>query len=168
MWSQNYKEQRAHSCTWKNVVYNILVLRLLSRASEREREKKWASLDVFTWNRKVKHRDNKISLQHVQIKGDIFVCKVWELKRAFEGALIRLCGAQHKQTERLLSPYFSQESSFLQRKSVDVYHADRSVSWGCVKCWMCSLSGLACISAALLKHVQIIIQRQTNRLLTLV
>lgn len=35
-WSQNYKEQHAHSCTWKNVVYNILVLRVLRGGPARE------------------------------------------------------------------------------------------------------------------------------------
>lgn len=136
--SQNYKDQHAQSSTWKNVVYNILVLRFLRGGPARGRKKNSACLDMFTWTQKVKHRDNKIR-PHTFISEEISACKVWEL---FEDALIRLCGAPHKQTGGLLSPYFSQQSSFLQRKSLDMYDADVSVSWGCVKGWVCSLSGL--------------------------
>ena len=154
--SQNYKDQHAQSSTWKNVVYNILVLRFLRGGPARGRKKKKnsACLDVFTWTQKVKHRDNKIRSSSA--------CKVWEL---FEDTLIHLCSAPHKQTGGLLSPYFSGESSFPQRKSLDVYDADVSVPWGCVQGWVCSLSGLHLSSTS--KTPSDHHPRPTNRLLTL-
>lgn len=88
-------------------MYNTSVESRPRRASQREEMSRVSKCSHEF--RKV-NTDNKITRQHVEIKGDICVCDV------FEDSLIRLHRGQHKQTERPLSPYFSQRALFSKEK----------------------------------------------------
>lgn len=132
-------------------MFCITVLRFVWSwpATEREKARDATSLDVLAWIQKAKHKDNEISRQHAQIIADIF-CP-WGVRAEdgiFEDALVRLRSGPHKQTEGTFVTLFFTVKLFSPKKKFGraQCRSDRVSAL-----WVCSLSGLACISAALLK-----------------
>lgn len=121
----------------RNVVYNSLVLRFLK--GRPGKEKKNLGVDVI--------RFRKLNTQTTKSVYNMFKSKemLLSMKCQSQRECLKTCSSilvAHKQTKRLLSPYFSHENSFVQRRRLDVYCVDLSVSRSCVMCWTCSLSGL--------------------------
>lgn len=145
----SYSEARIKKTNLHIVLHGIMLCITFERCdcSEMEMDKYVFNLDVFTWICKVKHRDNKSRLEHVQFK-------VQELRTDCLKTWALVFAVLHTNRQEAFCHFIFQRKALLSKEKVCMFTIDLRLvavcSADCVPC-------LAHISAALLKHLQIII-----------
>lgn len=110
-------------------------------------------------------RDSKICLQHVQLKGDICACKVWEPTRECWTIRSFIFAVLHtKKTNHLLSPYIS--LSPREKVWMSAVQSTTHTETG-LRNVLSVLPVWPRLHLCTTSHVQIIIQRLSKHLFTL-